>query len=220
MLVSIYRTDIVERVLELAILGLLMDREHHGYEIRTHLKDRLGIGGNASFGSIYPAIARLEREGLIEVAAAEARLGSFSTGSLSGERAALRGTRNSSSLGRRGRKSYRITELGRQQFGERLSDPATLDDARSFSLRMALFRFLTPNARVTLLEHRRANLVARLREIRANAANAELDSYARSVMEHAAKAVELDLAWIDDCLTTERSTAVPQNNQTIAQEAK
>jgi DNA-binding PadR family transcriptional regulator len=211
----------MERVLELAILGLLMDREHHGYEIRTHLKDRLGIGGNASFGSIYPAIARLEREGLIEVAATatEPRLGSFSTGSLSGERAALRGTRNSTGLGRRGRKSYRITELGRQQFGERLSDPATLDDARSFSLRMALFRFLTPNARVTLLEHRRANLVARLREIRANAANAELDSYARSVMEHAAKAVELDLAWIDDCLTTERSTAVPQNNQNLAQEA-
>jgi catalase-peroxidase len=39
-------------------------------------------------------------------------------------------------------------------------------------------------------------------------------------VEHAAKAVELDLAWIDDCLNTERSTAVPQNNQTIAQEAK
>jgi len=221
MRVSIYRTDIVTNVLELAILGLLMDREHHGYEIRTHLKDRLGIGGNASFGSIYPAIGRLEREGLIEeVVTTEPRLGSFSTGSLSGERAALRGTRSATGLGRRGRKSYRMTEIGRQQFAERLSDPATLDDARSFSLRMALFRFLTPNARVMLLEHRRANLVARLREIRANAANAELDSYARSVMEHAAKAVELDLAWIDDCLTTERSTAVPQNNQIIAQEAK
>ena len=101
-----------------------------------------------------------------------------------------------------------------------MSDPATLDDARGFSLRMALFRFLTPNARVTLLEHRRANLVARLREIRSNAANAELDTYARSVMEHGAKAVELDLAWIDECLATERTIAVPQNNQTIAQEAK
>lgn len=211
----------MNRVLELAILGLLMDRDHHGYEIRTHLKDRLSFGGNASFGSIYPAIARLEREGLIEVAAApETRLGSFSTGSLSGERAALRSTRQASGLGRRGRKTYRITELGRAQFAERLSDPATLDDARSFSLRMALFRFLTPNARVTLLEHRRANLVARLREIRSNAANAELDTYARSVMEHGAKAVELDLAWIDECLATERSTAVPQTNQTIAQEAK
>jgi len=85
MRVSIYRTDIVTHVLELAILGLLMDREHHGYEIRTHLKDRLGIGGNASFGSIYPAIGRLEREGLIEeVVTTEPRLGSFSTGSLSG----------------------------------------------------------------------------------------------------------------------------------------
>jgi len=212
----------VADVLELAILGLLMDRDHHGYEIRTHLKDRLGLAGNASFGSIYPAINRLEREGLIEASTpAETRLGAFSTGSLSGERAALRGARPAASLGRRGRKVYRITELGRAQFAERLSDPATLDDARSFSLRTALFRFLTPNVRVMLLEHRRANLVARLREVHANAANAELDSYARSVMDHAARAVELDLAWIDDLLTTERNTASSVTNPTtLAQEAK
>ena len=47
------------RVLDIAILGLLMDRDHHGYEIRTQLRDRLGVWANVSFGSIYPALALL-----------------------------------------------------------------------------------------------------------------------------------------------------------------
>ena len=42
-----------------------MDRDHHGYEIRTQLRERLAQA-NASFGSIYPALARLERQGLVE----------------------------------------------------------------------------------------------------------------------------------------------------------
>jgi hypothetical protein len=64
------------------------------------------------------------------------------------------------------------------------------------------------------LERRRADLIERLAEVRAGERNEELDDYARGVMEHAARGVELDLAWIDDMLNTERS------NQTFANEAK
>jgi hypothetical protein len=64
------------------------------------------------------------------------------------------------------------------------------------------------------LERRRADLLERLVEVRAGERNEELDDYARGVMEHAARGVELDLAWIDDLLNTERS------NQTFANEAK
>lgn len=216
---SIYRNDMMIRMLELAILGLLMDRDHHGYEIRTHLKERLGLAGSTSFGSIYPAINRLEREGLIEAVAGEGRLGAFSTGSLSGERASLRSSRPSAGLGRRGRKSYRITDEGRKEFAERLADPATIEDARSFSLRLALFRFCTPTVRVLLLESRRVNLMTRLREIRGDASNNELDTYARSVMDHAAKAVELDLAWIEEILAQEKSAGTSSATN-IATEAK
>ena len=216
---SIYRNDMMFRMLELAILGLLMDRDHHGYEIRTHLKERLGLAGSTSFGSIYPAINRLEREGLIEAVASEGRLGAFSTGSLSGERASLRSSRPSGGLGRRGRKSYRITDEGRKEFAERLADPATIEDARSFSLRLALFRFCTPTVRVLLLESRRVSLMTRLREIRGDASNNELDTYARSVMDHAAKAVELDLAWIEEILAQEKSAGTSSASN-IATEAK
>jgi DNA-binding PadR family transcriptional regulator len=77
----------IERMLDIAILGLLMERDHHGYEIRTQLRDRLGIWANVSFGSIYPALARLERYGLVEaVAPSELRIGALSTGSLKSPR--------------------------------------------------------------------------------------------------------------------------------------
>jgi DNA-binding PadR family transcriptional regulator len=203
------------RVLDIAILGLLMDRDHHGYEIRTQLRDRLGVWANVSFGSIYPALARLERHGYVEaVAPVSPRSSALSTGSLSGERASLRSLRATSGLGRRGRKVYRITERGRQEFVSLLGDPATLDDSKTFSLRIALAKYLTPNLRVRLLERRRTDLEERLAEVRVGSRNEELDEYARGVMEHAARGVELDLVWIDDLLSTERS------NQTFANEAK
>ncbi|HEV3268842.1 MAG TPA: PadR family transcriptional regulator [Acidimicrobiales bacterium] len=203
-------------MLDIAILGLLMDRDHHGYEIRSRLRERLGVWANVSFGSIYPALARLERHGLVEaVAPISPRQSPLSTGSLSGERASLRSLRATTGLGRRGRKVYRITDRGRQEFITLLGDPATLDDGKNFSLRMALAKYLTPNRRVSLLERRRTDLVERLAEVRAGSHNEELDDYARSVMEHAARGVELDLAWIDDLLTTERS-----NQQTFANDAK
>ncbi len=206
----------INRVLDIAILGLLMDRDHHGYEVRSQLRDRLGVWANVSFGSIYPALARLERYGFVEaVTTSEPRASSLSTGSLSGERASLRSLRATPGIGRRGRKVYRITEQGRLEFVRLLADPATLDDSKNFSLRMALAKYLTPNLRVGLLERRRADLVGRLAEVRAGADNEQLDTYARSVMDHAAKGVELDLAWIDSLLTTERS-----NQQTFAREAK
>jgi len=203
-------------VLDIAILGLLMDRDHHGYEIRSQLRGRLGVWANVSFGSIYPALARLERHGFVEaVAPISPRQSSLSTGSLSGERASLRSLRATTGLGRRGRKVYRITDRGRQEFVTLLGDPSTLDDGKNFSLRMALAKYLTPSLRVRLLERRRNDLVERLVEVHAGSHNEELDDYARGVMEHAARGVELDLAWIDNLLTTERS-----NQQTFANDAK
>lgn len=203
-------------MLDVAILGLLMDRDHHGYEIRSQLRERLGVSANVSFGSIYPALARLERHGLVEAAAPPApRAAALSTGSLAGERASLRSLRATAGLGRRGRKVYRITERGRQEFMAMLADPSTVDDGRTFSLRVALARYLTPALRVRLLERRREDLLERLSEVREGAANPDLDPYARSVMDHAAHSVELDLEWIDDLLSTERS-----DSETFAREAK
>ena len=53
-------------MLDLAILGLLRDGDRHGYELRKQLGELLGARGAMSFGSLYPALARLEKAGLVK----------------------------------------------------------------------------------------------------------------------------------------------------------
>jgi DNA-binding PadR family transcriptional regulator len=53
------------RVLELAILGLLKEQELHGYELKKRLVEALGPFSSVSFGSLYPALARLQRAGAV-----------------------------------------------------------------------------------------------------------------------------------------------------------
>lgn len=198
-------------MLELAILGLLGDQELHGYEIRRRLCDELGFMSNVSFGSLYPALSRLERSGAViavEETGRPAQARVPMTGSLSGEMAALRGRRPASVRGRRGRKVYRITDDGRRQFAELLDNDrgATTDDARSFGLRLAFARYLPPHARLRLLERRRTQLSQRLAEARsaAKAAEERLDPYARSVLEHTADSTERDISWLERLIDAER----------------
>lgn len=189
-------------MLELAILGLLQARELHGYEIRRRLHDDLGLFVNVSFGSLYPALARLERGGAVEaVADTSAAVFAPMTGSLSGERAALRNLR-SSQRGRRSRKVYRITDEGRRQFAHLLDAEPAGEDPRGFGLRLAFARHLPPAARLRLLERRRAQLAAWLAE---SAAMNGLDSYARSLAEHTRESTERDISWLDRLISAERS---------------
>lgn len=197
-------------MLDMAILGLLEERELHGYEIRKQLRDSLGLLANVSFGSLYPALARLEAAGAVE--ATESTGGPEQapappTGSLSGERAVLRARRHTGTRGRRSRKVYRITDTGRRTFVELLAGGGATDDARSFGLRLAFARHLAPQARLALLERRRAQLLQRLDEVRGATGDAALDVYARSVVEHTAEGVEQDIRWLDRLITAERQVA-------------
>jgi DNA-binding PadR family transcriptional regulator len=194
----------------MAILGLLEERDLHGYEIRRQLREHLGLLANVSFGSIYPALTRLEKSGAVVAtegsgaASAEASPAPAPpTGSLSGERAVLRARRHSPTRARRGRKVYRITDAGRELFAELLAGSGATDDARSFSLRLAFARHLAPQARLALLERRRAQLVQRLGE--ATDARTDLDVYARSVVQHTADGVARDISWLDTLIASERA---------------
>ena len=198
-------------MLDLAILGLLHEQELHGYEIRRRLRDELGLFANISFGSLYPALSRLEKAGA--VVATESSGSSTPpapmpfTGSLSGERAGLRARRAGSTRGtKRSRKEYRITDAGRALFEQLLDadEPAGTDDARSFGLRLAFARYLAPQARLSLLERRRAQLSRRLAADRTRAAGVSLDVYTRSLVEHSTEATEHDIAWLDRLIESER----------------
>jgi DNA-binding PadR family transcriptional regulator len=207
-------------VLDLAILGLLGEKDRHGYEIRRLLRDELGLVTNVSFGSLYPALARLERMGAVEVVGDPVTSvpSGPSTGSLSGERAAARGRRTGRGRGLRSRKVYRLTESGAALFAKLLAETPPQDDSRSFGLRVALARHLPPSARVELLERRRAELVRRLAELEDTTSGQGLDSYARSVVVHAAQGVQLDIDWLDGLLDIERRPVPAQGASALTTE--
>ena len=54
-------------MIDLAILGLLKEQDLHGYELRKRLGElRRRCVRRVSFGSLYPALARLEAAGAVK----------------------------------------------------------------------------------------------------------------------------------------------------------
>ncbi|MGZ4753376.1 MAG: PadR family transcriptional regulator [Acidimicrobiia bacterium] len=195
-------------VLELAILGLLQEQPRHGYELKKRLSETLGSFWGISFGSLYPALRRLERSGAIEVVdgLVPASTGTVpaipATGSLKGEAAAARLRLVPAATGRRTRKAYRITPFGQEQFFTLLTADDVGDDERLFSVKLAFCRFLDPAARLVVLERRRAELADRLARARRSRGPA-VDRYTRSLMDHRTRSTERDLEWIDELIANE-----------------
>ena len=195
-------------MLELAILGLLVEEDLHGYELKRRLTDALGALSSVSYGSLYPALARLEKAAAVKVVTVRPEADADeppATGSLGAELALFRRRAASPGPARSGRtrKVYGITDRGRTIFSELLTgDLASLDDDREFTLRFAFARFLPPEARVRLLERRRALLVERLTKTRGRSGR---DSYAAALLEHGAATTERDISWLDDLIARERA---------------
>ena len=196
-------------MLELAILGLLKEQDHHGYELKKRLTDTLGPLSRVSFGSLYPALNRLERAGAIRAVEASAATTPIpATGSLGGELAAFR-ARRAATRGGRSRKVYCITDAGHRLFDELVSEGATPDDDRTFNLKLAFARYLPRDARLGLLERRRAQLIDRLGHARAamRSGNHRADRYTTSLMEHSTEATERDISWIERLIAAESDGA-------------
>ena len=210
-------------MLELAILGLLKEQEMHGYELKKRLTEALGAFSSVSFGSLYPALGRLEHAGAVRAVAAVGEAGGSApgpsvpmTGSIAGEAAAFRARASRSSRrtprAARVRKVYAITERGEALFSELLdADTAGGDDDRSFSLKLAFCRFLPPERRLRLLERRRAQLVDRLGRARTTVRTRRerMDLYTQSLLDHGAEATERDISWLDSLIAIERQGGIP-----------
>lgn len=198
-------------MLELAILGLLKEQDLHGYELKKRLSETLGMLSKVSFGSLYPALKRLEKAAAIvtDTAASdgEASAPIPMTGSLGGELAAFRARRTAPRRSGRTRKVYRITERGQSLFAELLeADSQPSDDDRIFHLKLAFARYLPRTARIGLMERRRAHLVEQLAQARGaiRAGRDRFDTYTQSLMEHGTETTERDISWLDQLIAAER----------------
>jgi len=199
-------------VIDLAILGTLREHDRHGYDLRKRIAERVGIRA-ISFGSLYPALSRLEAAGAVRTVESTARAALPvipMTGSLSGEanaflaRQRAAATRAVAGLAR-GKRVFGITNEGESLLQQLLVDPAT--DDRDFALKVAFCRYLSPDRRVALFERRRAQLVARLAEpvSHRGVEDDPLDPYLSSLRERDRQLVVLDLAWLDQLITAEHS---------------
>jgi len=202
-------------MLELAVLGLLKEQPLHGYELKKRLGETLGFLWGVSYGSLYPALRRLETEGAIEIVSPRPVPAAVPvpTGSITGDVAAakLRAMADRlSGAGRRTRKAYRITERGEQLLvGLFLADDERADPEKLFALKLACCAHVPPEARLQLLERRRAVLLERLAESEARAggrgSRRTPDRYLTSLIEHRNRSTQRDLEWVDELIAAERA---------------
>jgi len=199
-------------MIDTAILGLLKDQDLHGYELRKRLDELPGSRATVSFGSLYPALGRLEKAGFVKAVTFQTTPTPAApmSGSLTAELAAFRALRRRAAAtetkrGSRGKKVYGLTDEGDRRLLELLGDPTVADD-RDFQLRMAFCHHLPPNQRIALFRHRRAELVRRQEQAREAGTGGRLTTYLRSLLEHDNKAVTADLAWLDGLIAAEAET--------------
>ena len=173
--------------LELAVLGLLHDTPMHGYELRKQLNVLLGWGRLLSYGTLYPCLKALTRDGYI-VADAEPP--------------------SSEALTRRKRIVYRLTAEGKERFAEAMEDsgPTAWDD-EGFGVRFAFFGRTDSPTRMRILEGRRSRLEERLDNVRKSTARGRerADSYTLELQRHGLESVEREVTWLTELIDKERS---------------
>ncbi len=183
-------------MLEIAVLGLLKEQDMHGYELKKRLSDVFGLASAVSFGSLYPALARLEAAGAVCVVKPEGGEAAHDSPPGPGRRASRR------------RKVYSITTQGAEMFEELLAGSQSAgEDDRSFNLRLAFARHLPPEGRLGLLEQRRAVLGERLAQLAARARARRDDRYMRILAERQHETLSRDVSWLDSLIEEERSSA-------------
>lgn len=173
-------------MLEFAVLGLLQDGPLHGYELRKQLGRRLGGLRAFSYGSLYPALRRLVRAGLIA------------------ETTDPDGT----AWSRRGRRVYRITGDGKERFAEILDEagPQAWDDG-SFGVHLAFFSRTPVATRIRILEGRRRTVEERRDGLRAvlGRTGEQIDRYTRELHRLGLESSEREVRWLNELIASERA---------------
>ena len=174
-------------MLEMAILGLLLESPMHGYELRKRLTGLLGAFRAFSYGSLYPTLRRMQADGLIDEANAPVGVKM-----------------------RRGRRVYQLTDAGRERFSELVADtgPQNYTDD-GFGVHLAFFSRTPAIARMRILEGRRRQVEERregLREMVGRATRSS-DRYTRQLHELSLESSEREVRWLNELIAAEASGA-------------
>jgi len=87
-------------MLDYVVMGMVLDKEMTGYDIKKEVENTIGNFYRANYGRLYPALSKLADKGYL--------------------------TMNEQTQGKRLKKYYKTTELGKEAFLEWLSSPVDL----------------------------------------------------------------------------------------------
>jgi len=184
-------------VVELAVLGLLLEGPKHGYEIRKRLNSMLGTFRVISYGSLYPALKSMLATGWItEVGPADAGAPALT--------------------GRRARIVYALTAEGKEHFQQLLdeSGPEAWEDER-FNVHVAFFSKTEADARLRILQGRRSRLEERRASLRGALARTRerLDDYTLALQQHGLEGVEREVRWLSELIANEETNGRQTTNR-------
>jgi DNA-binding PadR family transcriptional regulator len=184
-------------MLEFAILGLLQQSPMHGYELRKQLAQLLGGLRSISYGSLYPALRRMQAAGLVSTDEPD--------------RHALLPADAPPLTGRRGKVVYTITAEGKERFHELVSQtgPEAYDDEGLFGIRLVFFRHTAADVRLRILEGRRRTVERQREGLRSSMARTRerLDRYTLELQRHGLESVDREVRWLSELIDNERRQA-------------
>jgi DNA-binding PadR family transcriptional regulator len=158
-----------------ALLGLLARQGRHGYELKNALEQALGGSWEINFGQIYSTLGRLERDGLVNAVAVQ------SDG--------------------RGKKTYELTELGRQElegwFDQPVEKSRRLRD--EFFVKLVVRHLSGYGDALEMIARQRKAYLQRVRDLTRLAAHTPDDPFVSLLIEGAILHLQADLRWLDLC---------------------
>jgi DNA-binding PadR family transcriptional regulator len=161
--------------LRYALLGLLADRPHSGWQLLKHFEGSLAYAWPALHSQIYPELARLRESGLIEQ---------------TGE-------------GPRGAKEYSLTSTGRDEVGRWLRETTPGRNTRDEALLRVFFLWLLDPGEAAAYLDREAEfqrgLLADLERIAASSAPGDPKEQAyRLALDYGLRVTRTRLEWAED----------------------
>ncbi|MCE5170870.1 PadR family transcriptional regulator [Paenibacillus profundus] len=169
-------------MLEHIILGLLLENEMNGYELKKTIDHTVGIFYSASYGSLYPALKRLADKQLVNVTAIEDS---------------------------KNKKIYSILPAGKEAFLKWLSQPLQLTKNEHL-LKIFFYDYLDEDTRQTRLaeyQFKVANERERLKNVERIVAkeltqlsNPQQYYYRLSVLQYGLHYFEMENSWVEDIM--------------------
>ncbi|MBS4213667.1 MULTISPECIES: PadR family transcriptional regulator [Neobacillus] len=158
------------------ILGFLYEEPMSGYDIKQMMENSVSYFFDASFGAIYPALRKMEKEGLVEKQVIQQE-------------------------GKPNKNLFAITEAGREQFQQYLNSPINPTVTRSdILIRIFFGRFTTKEKIIEWLEEEREknqamyNNLNRIDEM----CGADMEHYKRFTLQFGIRQAEMVVNMIDE----------------------